>query len=107
MKRTFLKIEKEDGFPLEIEINGRHLSGALEQVAFFASVALAAIGILLLLVYVVLPLLGIALGLIFGIIGIGLLIVGVGVVIAIIGGLIGGMLEGRSRGGRRDDDWDR
>ncbi len=105
MKRTFLRIEKDDGFPLEIVINGRHLSGAVERAVFFVSVALAAIGVLLLLVYVVLPLLGIALGLIFGIIGIGLLIVGVGVAITIIGGLIGGILERRSRGGRREDNW--
>ena len=105
MKRTFLRIEKEEGFPLEIEINGRHLSGAFERAAFYASVALAAFGILLLLVYVVLPLLGIALGLIFGVLGIGLLILGVGVAVMIVGGLIGGILEGRSRGSRRDDDW--
>ena len=104
MKRTLLRIEKEDGFPLEIEINGKHLSGSLERTSFFVSIALAAVGVLLLLVYVVLPLLGIALGLIIGIIGIGLLIVGVGVVIAIIGEVIGGMLEGRSRGGRRGDE---
>ncbi len=105
MKRTFLRIEKEEGFPLEIEINGRQLSGAFERAAFYASVALGAFGILLLLTYVVLPLLGIALGLIFGILGIGLLIFGVGIAIVIVGGLVGGILEGRSRGDRRDDDW--
>jgi len=92
---------------MEIEINGKHLSGVFERVTFFASVVLAAIGVLLLIVYVILPLIGLALGIALAIIGIGLLIVGGFAAMAIIGGLVGGMLEGRSRGGRRDDDWDR
>jgi len=107
MKRTIIKIEKEEGLPLEIEVNGRHISGALERAAFFAAVALAAIGVLLLIVYVILPLLGIALGLVFAIFGVGLLIVGVIVAIVIIGGLVGGLLEKRSTDVRRNDDWDR
>lgn len=106
MKRTFLKIEKEDDSSLEIVINGKHLSGTVERATFIASVVLAAIAVLLLIVYIVLPLIGIALGIAFAIIGVGLLIVGVMAAIAIIGGLVSGMLEGRSRGGRRDDDWD-
>ena len=105
MKRTYLRIEKEEGLPLDIEINGRNLSGAFERTVFYASISVAALGMLLLLVYVVLPLLGIALGLVFGILGVALVIFGVGVVIVILGGLIGGALEGRPGGGHRDDDW--
>ena len=101
-----MKIEKEEGFPLEIEVNGKRLSGAVERGGFFAAVTLAAVGVLLLIVYVILPLLGVALGLIFAIFGVGLLIVAVIVAIVIIGGLVGGLLKESSRDGRRNDDWD-
>lgn len=106
MKRTILKIEHEEGFPLEIEVNGKRLSRTVERAGFFAAVTLAAVGVLLLIVYVILPLLGIALGLIFAIFGVGLLIVGVIVSIVIIGGLAGGLLKEGSRESRRNDEWD-
>ena len=62
MKRTIIRIEKEDGAPPEIEINGRPMKGPFERAALYAAALFVAIGILFLVVYVVLPLLGIALG---------------------------------------------
>ena len=87
-------------------IDGKHLSGTVERATFFASVLLAAIGILLLLIYVILPIIGIALGIALAIIGFGVIIVGVAAAIAIIRALMSGILESRSRDDRRDDYWD-
>ena len=39
MRRTLLRIEKEDGEPLHIEVNGRCLAGRVERGAFYVVAA--------------------------------------------------------------------
>ena len=42
MRRTILRIEKEEGEPLYIEVNGTRLTGRVERGAFYAVAALLA-----------------------------------------------------------------
>ncbi len=106
MKRTILRIEKEDGEPLDIEVNGRRLTGRFERGVFYTVAALLALGTLWVTVAVVLPLLGAVLGVVFSIVGVGLTIVAIVVVLVLVWVVVNGVL-GRSSGGRRGrDDWD-
>lgn len=105
MKRTIIRIEKEDGAPPEIEINGRPMKGPFERAALYAAALFVAIGILFLVVYVVLPLLGIALGIVFALVGIGIVAFGIILVLALLGGVLGTLLDKLSRGQGRRDNW--
>ncbi len=88
MKKTIIKIESEKGLPPEIEINGKRLTGTVERVAFYAAVALLALGVIWLTIYVLLPLLGIVLGLVFALIGVGIIVLGIVLAAAIIAGVL-------------------
>ena len=106
MRRTILKIEKEDDEPLEIEVNGRRLTGDIERGVFYVAVVLLVSGALWLTVVVVLPLLGIALGVVFAIIGVGIVVVAIGLVLVLLWRVVSAFLEGSTERGRRRDEWD-
>ena len=101
MRRTILKIEKEDDEPLEIEVNGRCLTGRLERGAFYTAVVLLGLGTLWVTVAVVLPLLGIVLSLVVSIIGVAITVVAIVLVLALLWVVISTLLDrlsGRRRG---------
>ena len=88
MKKTIIKIESEKGLPPDIEVNGKRLRGATERVLFYTAVALLALGVIWLTIYVLLPILGIVLGLVFALIGVGIIVVGLVLAAAIIAGVV-------------------
>ncbi len=106
MRRTILKIETQDGDPLEIEVNGRRLTGGFERGAFYAAVALLAFGALWVTVVVVLPLLGIALGVLFSIVGAGIAVAAIVLALVVLWGVVSLLLERSSERRRRRDGWD-
>ena len=106
MKRTILKVEKEEGRPLEIEVNGRRLTGAVERGAFYTAVVLLALGTLWVTVAVVLPLLGIVLGVLFSIVGVGLVVIVILLALLLLWVVISSLLERSSERRGRGDGWD-
>lgn len=93
MKKTIIKIESEKGLPAEIEINGKRLTDSVERFIFYAAVLLLCVGVIWLTIYVLLPLLGIVLGLVFALIGVGIITIGLLLGIAIVVGLVEGLLR--------------
>ncbi len=87
MKRTIIKLEFEKGSPLDIEINGRQLTGVAERAIFYVAAVLLALGAGWAIFNVVLPLIWIVVKFIFSIIGLGLMVLGVIFVVAVIFGL--------------------
>lgn len=100
MKKTILKIELNEGAPLDIEVNGRRLRGALERGVFYVAAGLSALGAVWVTVSVVLPLLGSILGTLVSLLGIGIMIAGtlLAVLTAVI--VLGAVVSGRQRRGR-------
>ncbi len=106
MRRTILKIEKQDGEPLEIEVNGKRLVGAFERGLFYGAVALLGLGTLWVTVTVVLPLVGVVLGLFVSIVGVAVTVAAILLLLALIWVVVSTLLD-RSSGRRRErDDWD-
>jgi hypothetical protein len=85
MRRTILRIENEDGDPLDIEVNGRRLTGRFERGVFYTAVVLFVLGTLWVTVFIVLPLLGTALGVVFSIIGVGIVVVAIVLALVLFG----------------------
>ncbi len=106
MRRTLLRIEKEDGVPLEIEVNGRRLTGGFERGAFYGAVVLLALGALWVTVAVVLPMFGVILTVLVSIIGVGILVVIIGLVIVFLWSVVSLFLERSFQRRRRTDDWE-
>lgn len=106
MRRTILKIEKADGEPLEIEVNGKRFTGGLERGAFYAAIVLLALGTLWVTLFVVLPLVGAALGVLFSIVGIGIVVVAIVLAFVLLWGVVSLLLERSSERRRRRDGWD-
>ena len=106
MRRTILKIEKQDGEPLEIEVNGKRLVGAFERGLIYGAVALLGLGTLWVTVTVVLPLVGVVLGLFVSIVGVAVTVAAILLLLALIWVVVSTLLD-RSSGRRRErDDWD-
>ena len=106
MRRTILRIEKQDGEPLGIEVNGRRLTGGFERGLFYAAVLLLAFGALWVTVVVVLPLLGFALGVLFSIVGVGIAVAAIVVALVVLWAVISLLLERSTERRRRRDGWD-
>ena len=106
MRRTILKIEKDDGEPLEMEVNGRRLTGRFERGIFYIFVALLALGTLWVIVAVVLPLVGIVLGFLFSIVGFSIIVIAVVLVLVVLW-LVVSRIQERSSGRRkRREGWE-
>ena len=88
MKRTIIKLEFEKGSPLDIEINGRQLTGLAERSIFYVAAVLLALGAGWAIINVLLPLLWIVLKFLLSIIGIGFIVVGLIIVVAFVFGLL-------------------
>ncbi len=106
MRRTILKIEKEGGEPLEMEVNGRRLTGSFERGAFYAAAALLGFGALWVTVVVVLPLLGIVLGVLFSIVGVGIAVAAIVLALVVLWGVVSLLLDRSSERRRRRGGWD-
>ena len=106
MRKTIIRIEKPDGEPLEIEVNGRHLTGSFERGIFYAAAILLALGALWVTVFVVLPLLGIVLGFLFSIVGAGIAIAAIVVALVVLWAVISPLLERSTERRRHRDDWE-
>ena len=106
MRRTILRIEKDQGEPLDIEVNGRRLVGSVERGLFYTAAGLLALGALWVTVAVVLPFVGVLIGLLFSLVGIGLVIVVIVVVAVLSWVVLNALLERSSRGKRVRDDWE-
>lgn len=100
MTKTLLKVETNDDAPLEIEVNGRRLTGALERGMFYAAVGLGALGAVWVTLSVVLPLLGSILGILLSLLGIGVVIAGIILVVLMAAIVLGSVLSGRQGRGR-------
>ena len=106
MRRTILRIEKEYGEPLDIEVNGRCLTGKVERGALYAAVVLLALGTMWVTVAIVLPLLWAACRIAFSMVGFGTAVVAVVLALVLLWVVVRALLE-RSSGGRRGrDGWD-
>ena len=99
MKRTIIKLEFEKGSPLDIEINGRQLTGIIERSVFYVAAVLLALGAGWAIINVLLPLVWIFLKFLLSIIGIGFIVLGLIIVVAFVFGLI----KWRSDKGRSSD----
>ena len=99
MKRTIIKLESEKGFPLDIEINGRQLTGVAERAIFYVVVVLLALGAGWVIFNIVLPFIWIILKLIVSIISYGFIFLGVILVMAVIFGLFKWKFDKRSSNG--------
>ena len=106
MRRTILRIEKQDGEPLGIEVNGRLLTGGFERGIFYVAVLLLALGALWVTVVVVLPLLGIVLGVLFSIVGAGIAVAAIVLVLVVLWVVVSLLLERSTERRRRRDDWE-
>ena len=106
MKRTILKIEKENGLPLEIEINGKALTGRFQRAAFFAAVGLLGLGTLWVTVAFILPMLGIVLSLAASVVLVGIVIVAALVLLILVWGLVGVLLDRSSERRGRNEGWE-
>ena len=106
MRRTVLRIEKEDGAPLEVEVNGRLLTGGFERGVFYGAVALLALGALWVTVAVVLPMFGAILTVLVSIVGVGILVVIIALGIVFLWVVVRMFLERSSERGRRANDWE-
>lgn len=89
MRRTIIRVEAEQGLPLEIELNGSLLTGRVERAAFFGAAGLLGLGLVLLTVYVLLPLLGIAIGVMFAVFGVLVVVLALIFAVALVGGVLG------------------
>ena len=106
MKRTILKIEKDNGEPLEIEINGRPLTGRFERATFFAALGLLGLGTLWVIVAVVLPMLGVVLSLAVSVVIVGVIILAAVLVVVLLWGLGNMLLDRSSERRRRSGGWE-
>ena len=105
MRRTLLRLEKEDGEPLEIEVNGRRLTGGFERGAFYGALVLLVLGALWVTVAVVLPMVGVVLTVLVSIIGVAILVGIIGLVMVFLWSVVSLLLERSSERRRRADDW--
>ena len=106
MRRTVLRIEKQDGEPLEVEVNGRLLTGGFERGVFYGAVALLALGALWVTVAVVLPMFGVVLTVLVSIVGVGILVVIIALVMVFLWVVVRVLLERSSERRRRANDWE-
>ena len=106
MTRTYLRIEKHDDEPLELEVNGKRLTGPVERGAFYAAGILLALGTLWVTVAVVLPLLGVLLSILFSLVGIGIIVVAIVVIGVLLWVVVSTLLERTSPRRRGRDGWE-
>ncbi len=102
MKRTIIKIEFEEGFPLDIEVNGKELATVTERAVFYVVLVLFALGGGWLVLYILFPLVWFVLKLLFSIVSFGFILLGVILTVVIVIALIKWQFNTR----RKDDFWD-
>ena len=106
MRRTILRIEKDEDEPLDIEVNGRRLTGSVERGLFYTAAGLLALGALWVTIAVVLPFVGVLVGLLFSLVGIGIAIIAIVVVVVLLWVSLNALLQRSPRGRRARDDWE-